>query len=247
MGSTPRRLDGKGALVTGGSSGIGRSISEAFIREGAEVVIVSRNSDKGRAVAIEIGATAHLSCDLTAVDQIERLASDATEILGGIDILINNAGASPFGSLLEPDLDTFREAFDANVKGPYLLTGLVAKEMADRGSGKVVSITTMTTAVGVPGVGAYSASKAALASLTKTWADELGPHGVNVNAVAPGPIPTPMTAAIEVAQEEFASHSPAGRRGRPEDIANAVLFLASDEADYVHGVELMVDGGYVIV
>jgi NAD(P)-dependent dehydrogenase (short-subunit alcohol dehydrogenase family) len=247
MESTPRRLEGKRALVTGGSSGIGRAISEAFVREGAEVVIASRDSAKGGTVAIKVGATAHLACDLAAPDQIERMAGEAAQILGRIDILVNNAGASPFGSLLEPDLDTFREAFDTNVKGPYLLTGLVAKEMADRGAGKVVSVTTMTTAVGVPGVGAYSASKAALASLTQTWAAELGPRGVNVNAVAPGPIPTPMTAAINDAQEEFASHSPAGRRGRPEDIANAVLFLASDEADYIHGVELMVDGGYVIV
>lgn len=242
------RLQGAKALVTGGSSGIGSAVVDAFVREGARVVVVARDVNRGAAVAsAHEGAVTFLCADVADVDSLPEVVEQASDAIGPIDVLVNNAGSFRVGPLTEPDEDVFRESFDVNVKGPYFLTALVARGMVERGAGKVVNVSTMAASVGVPGIGVYSASKAALVSLTQTWAAELGPHGINVNAVAPGPVPTPMTAGIGAAQDEFASVSPARRKGRPEDIAAAILFLASKEADYIHGEHLMVDGGYVAV
>lgn len=242
------RLAGKMALITGGSSGIGRATVEAFVREGASVVVAARDPERGSALVSEIdGDVTFVRADVSEVGELPRLVDSALDAMGAIDILVNNAGSFRTGPLTEPDEEVFRESFDVNVKGPYFLTALVAQPMLARGSGKVVNVSTMAASVGVPGIGIYSASKAALVSLTQTWAAELGPHGINVNAVAPGPVPTPMTEGIAEAQDQFASILPARRKGRPEDIASAIVFLSSSEADYIHGEHLMVDGGYVAI
>jgi NAD(P)-dependent dehydrogenase (short-subunit alcohol dehydrogenase family) len=242
------RLAGKGALITGGSSGIGAATADAFAGEGAKVVVLGRDAQRGSAaVAGRAETVSFVRGDVTDVESLPALVEEATRLIGQIDILVNNAGSFRVGPLSEPDAELFDDCFAVNVKGPYFLTALVARQMVERGAGKVVNVSTMAASVGVPGIGVYSASKAALVSLTQTWAAELGPLGVNVNAVAPGPVPTPMTVDIAEAQDEFASASPARRKGRPEDIAAAILFLASSEADYIHGEQLMVDGGYVAV
>lgn len=242
------RLQGSKALITGGSSGIGSATVEAFVREGARVAVLARDPSRGAAIASAHGGAVTFVCaDVSDVGSLPEALAHTTDAIGPIDVLVNNAGSFRVGPLTEPDEEVFRESFEVNVKGPYFLTGLVARGMIERGSGKVVNVSTMAASVGVPGIGIYSASKAALVSLTQTWAAELGPHGINVNAVAPGPVPTPMTADIAEAQDQFASVSPARRKGRPEDIAAAILFLASKEADYIHGEHLMVDGGYVAV
>ncbi|MDO8210104.1 SDR family NAD(P)-dependent oxidoreductase [Conexibacter sp. CPCC 206217] len=241
-------LAGKRALVTGGSSGIGEAIVERFVAEGASVVLVARDAERGTAVAARHdGAATFLRADIADVASLPDVVERTLERLGAIDILVNNAGAFAVGPLIEPDEEVFARNFDVNVKGPYFLTGLVAPSMMRQGQGKIVSITTMAACVGVPGIGVYSASKAAVASLTQTWAAELGPHGINVNAVAPGPVATPMTAGIAAAQDEFARAMPARRRGEPGEIASAVLYLASDESNYMHGAHVMVDGGFVAV
>jgi NAD(P)-dependent dehydrogenase (short-subunit alcohol dehydrogenase family) len=242
------RLDGRRALITGGSSGIGAAAVAAFVREGATVVAAARDPQRGRAIEERHpGTVTFVQSDVSDPSAVASLVVRSVEVLGGIDILVNNAGAFPVGTLDQPDEEGFDLAFAVNVKGPYFLTAAAGRLMVAQGYGKVINISTMAASVGVPGIGVYSASKAALVSLTQTWAAELGPLGVNVNAIGPGPIPTPMTADIQDAQDEFASRLPARRKGTPEDIAGAILFLASAEAAYIHGEHLMVDGGYVAV
>jgi NAD(P)-dependent dehydrogenase (short-subunit alcohol dehydrogenase family) len=243
------RLAGRRALVTGGSSGIGLAVAELFVIEGAQVVIASRDAVRGGEAASATAGIEYVQADISDLESVEHLVAAAREQMGGgVDILVNNAGAFPVGPVNEPNESDYQLAFDVNVKGPYLLTALIAQQMIDEERpGKIVNITTMAASVGIPGIGIYSASKAALASLTQTWAAELGPQGINVNAVAPGPVMTPMTMGIQEAQDEFAGKSPARRKGTSADIASAVLFLASDESSYVHGEQLMVDGGYVAV
>jgi len=239
------RLQGKTALITGGTAGIGRAIAEAFARERARVVVAGRDAGRGQAVAMAIGEGAtFVQADVSSVEDVRGLARAATEALGQVDILVNNAGIAAFApthDLAEADYDAM---FATNVKGTYYLTAALAPAMAQRGAGKVINITTMVAAFGMPGLAAYGASKAAVELLTKAWAAEYGPSGVNVNAIAPGPIRTERTEGSAMAAQ-LAPLAPAGRAGRPEEIAAAAVYLASDEAAFVHGAILPVDGGRV--
>ncbi len=242
------RLQGKTALITGGTLGIGRSIAETFLHEGARVVVTGRDGERGRAAATALGEGAtFIQADMSSVDDVRGLAVAAIEALGQVDILVNNAASATFALTHETDEASFDAAMDTNVKGPFFLTAALAPGMAERGSGKIISISTMVASFGLPGMSAYGASKAAGELLTKTWAAEYGPRGVNVNAIAPGPILTEGTAAMGEGLNQLASQSPDGRPGRPEDIAAAALFLASDEARFVQGVTLAVDGGRTAV
>jgi NAD(P)-dependent dehydrogenase (short-subunit alcohol dehydrogenase family) len=241
------RLQGKTALVTGATAGIGQAIAHALAREGARVVVTGRDRQRGKAVVEAIrtagGSAMFVAADITSKTAINRLAKEATEAVGPIDILVNNAGIYPFGPTVQTDEATFDAVITTNVKGPFYLTAALAPQMAERGSGKIINVTTMAAYVGIPEMALYGASKAALALLTKSWAAEFGPSGVNVNAISPGPTRTPGTAEMGEGVEQLARTLPAGRPAEPWEIAEAAVYLASPQADFVHGITLHVDGG----
>lgn len=245
------RLQGKIALVTGSTSGIGQAIAEAFAREGAKVVVSGRDTQRGKAVIETIqtagGEAKFLVADLTTKAEVDRLAREASAAFGPIDILVNNAGTAVFGPTAQVDETVMDLLLTLNVKGPFFLTAALAPQMAERGSGKVINITTMVAYVGQPGMALYGATKAALALLTKSWATEFGPNGVNVNAIAPGPTLTPGTKVMGEGLQQLGSTLLAGRVAEASEIAEAAIYLASDGANYVHGITLPVDGGRTAV
>lgn len=244
-------LKGKTALVTGGNSGIGRAVATALAGRGAHVVLTGRDAARGeQAAAIRAaGGTA----DFVKADPVDEtsaraLARQAEDLGGGhVDILVNNAGIFPFGPTHDATENDFDQVFSLNVKVPFFLVAELAPKMAARGSGTIVNVTTMMAEFGMPNMALYGSSKAALVLLTKSWAAEYGPSGVRVNAVSPGPTRTEGTAVMGEALDQLASAAPAGRPGTPDEIASAVAYLASEEASFVHGVLLPLDGGRVAV
>jgi len=243
------RLSGKTALITGSTSGIGRATAEAFAREGAEVIVSGRDEQRGAEVVAAItesgGSARFVRADLAAPASVQELARLVRGNGHGIDILVNNAGSFAFGPTQSFPLADFEAMFATNVRAPFLLTAALAPEMAKRRGGKVINVSTMAAHVGLPGGAAYGASKAALELLTKSWAAEYGPQGVNVNAIAPGPVRTPGAEAMREGFEQIVATIPAGRAGEATEIAAAAVFLASSDADYIHGATLVVDGGRV--
>ncbi len=179
--------------------------------------------------------------------EIDRLVQEAHKALGRVDILVNDAGVFPFAPTAQTDEATFDTAITLNVKTPFYLTAALAPAMAERKSGKIINITTMVAHFGMSGMALYGATKAALTLLTKSWAAEFGPNGINVNAISPGPTRTPGTAVMGESLDQLASTSPAGRPGLPSEIAAAAVYLASNESDFVHGITLPVDGGRLAV
>ena len=241
------KLEGKRALVTGATSGIGRATAEALAAEGATVVLSGRDQARGAEVAAGIeragGNAEFITADLSAPSDVAALG----EHVGELDVLVNNAGVFPGGATHEIDGATFDKTFDVNVKAPFFLTAAIAPRMAQRGRGAIINVTTMVAEFGMPGLSAYGASKAATALLTKAWAAEYGPHGVRVNAVSPGPTRTPGTAAMGDGFEQIAATIPLGRAADPAEIAAAIVFLASEDASYLNGAIVPVDGGRVAV
>ncbi len=240
-------LTGKRALVTGGTSGIGRAAAEALAREGAHVLVTGRNEERGAEVVAAIeaagGEAEFVRADLASAEEARALAERA----GDVDILVNNAGVFPAGPTHELPESAFDETFAVNVKAPFFLTAAIAPQMAARGGGAIVNVTTMVAEFGMAGLSAYGASKAAIALLTKAWAAEYGPLGVRVNAVSPGPTSTPGTEAMGDGFAAIVSTIPLGRAADPEEIAETILFLASDRASYLNGAVVPVDGGRVAV
>jgi len=245
------RLAGRTAIVTGSSSGLGEATAHVLAASGAHVVVHGRDVERARRVADAItrdgGHASVVTADLAASPTAARdFAARATEALGGrVDVLVNNAGIFPVGPTASLTDEDVAALLATNVRVPHDLVGALAPAMAARGSGAVVNVTSWMAHVGTPGVGLYPATKAALEQLTRAWAAEFGPSGVRVNAVAPGATLTPGNAGSLAVLEAMTASSPAGRVGRPIDIAHAVRFLASDEAAYVHGTVLDVDGGIV--
>jgi NAD(P)-dependent dehydrogenase (short-subunit alcohol dehydrogenase family) len=239
-------FEGSRVLVTGGTSGIGKATAIAFARHGAQVLISGRDAKRGDAVVEAIkadgGSASFLQADLSDAESTRSLARRALEI-GPINVLVNNAGVFPFGSTAETNPDAFQEVFATNVWAPFILVGELAPKMAERGSGAIVNVSSMVGDFGVTGMALYGSSKAAINLLTKAWTAEFGPHGVRVNAVSPGPTRTEGTAVMDEAIEQFAAMAPAGRPAAPQEIADAILYLASDRATFVNGVVLSVDGG----
>ncbi len=240
-------LTGKTALVTGGTSGIGRATAAALAREGAHVLISGRSAERGAEVVDSItaegGEAEFIRADLSSPEDVRALAARVSEV----DILVNNAGVFPAGPTHELPESAFDETFAVNVKAPFFLTAAIAPRMAARGRGAIINVTTMVAEFGMPGLSAYGASKAATALLTKAWAAEYGPHGVRVNAVSPGPTLTRGTEAMGDGFAAIVSTIPLGRAAQPEEIAETILFLASDRASYLNGAVVPVDGGRVAV
>jgi NAD(P)-dependent dehydrogenase (short-subunit alcohol dehydrogenase family) len=241
-------LAGTTALVTGSTSGIGRAAAISLARHGAHVVVSGRDAARGDAVVTEIrsagGKADFVAADLADADDVRALARQAAELGGGhVDILVNNAGIFPFGPTSGASDDDIDAVYAVNVKAPFILVGELAPAMAAQGRGAVVNVLTMVARFGMAGMALYGSSKAALTLLTKAWAAEFGPSGVRVNAVSPGPTRTEGTEPMGSQLDVLASMAPAGRPAAPEEIASAISYLAGDEASFVHGAVLDVDGG----
>jgi NAD(P)-dependent dehydrogenase (short-subunit alcohol dehydrogenase family) len=239
------RLEGKVAIVTGGTAGIGEATVRLFIEQGARVVIVARHaSGQGD------GGMRFVAGDV--VDRrTARAAVEAAEEWGGADVLVNNAAMDWTSSVLETSEDDVRRVLDTNFLGCLLMQQAAGAKMLERGGGSIVNVTSRTASVGVPTMGLYAAAKGALLALTRTAAIEWARQGVRVNAVAPGLTRTqlvrtwidgqPDPAAFE---KQLMSTIPQGRMAQPEEVASAILFLASDESRHITGISLAVDGGY---
>jgi NAD(P)-dependent dehydrogenase (short-subunit alcohol dehydrogenase family) len=244
-------LKNRTALVTGSTSGIGRAAAVALAGRGAHVLVVGRNAERAERVVAEIegngGSAAFRLTTLGDLESARELAGWATEAGGGhVDILVNNAGVAVLGPSSEATEAGFDETFALNVKVPFFLVAALAPAMAERGWGSIVNISTMVASFGQPGMAMYGASRAALELLTKAWAAEYGGRGVRVNAVSPGPTRTAMMEGIPAELvNQLAALAPAGRVAEPEELAAAIVFLASDDASFVQGVTLAVDGGRV--
>ena len=240
-------LAGQRALVTGATSGIGRAVALKLAEAGAEVVVAGRDRPRGAATVAAIdragGHARFIAADLNDLASVQRLAEQA----GDVDILVNNAGVFPFAPTHETEPDDFDATFDTNVRAPFFLTAALAPKMAKRGEGAIVNVATMVAHFGLPGASAYGASKAALVSLTQTWAAEYGPQGVRVNAVSAGTTRTEGTAAMGDGLDALAQASPIGRPASPEEIAEAIVFLASPRSSYINGAILPADGGRTAV
>jgi NAD(P)-dependent dehydrogenase (short-subunit alcohol dehydrogenase family) len=242
------RLQGKTALVTGATSNIGRAIAEEFAAAGAHVVISGRSAQRGAEVVAGIrsrgGHADFVMADLDGSAEASRsLAGQAASILGGrIDILVNNAGIFPGDSTTATDEETFDRVYAVNVKAPFFLTAAIAPAMAEAGSGAIINLGSWIARLGIPVGALYSSTKGAMETLTRAWAAEFGPQGVRVNAISPGVVKALAPGEVH-ASEVMMKGTPAGSVGNPEAIAFAAVYLASDEAAFVHGSVLDVDGG----
>ncbi len=240
-------LTGSTALVTGATSGIGREVAVQLARRGAEVVVHGRSAQRGAEVVREIenaGGKARFNpADLGDADDVRRLAAEA----GPVDILVNNAGIFKFGETAETDDADFDEHVNVNLRAPYILVQQLVPTMARRGGGAVVNLSTVVASVPGRGAGIYGASKAGLEQLTRVWADEFGKSGVRVNAVAAGPTDTPGANVMPGLVEGLGAITALGRFAQAREIANAAVFLGSQEASYINGAVLQVTGGQLAI
>ncbi|HMK76750.1 MAG TPA: 3-oxoacyl-[acyl-carrier-protein] reductase [Thermodesulfobacteriota bacterium] len=242
------KLTGKVALVTGAAQGIGRGIALLLARNGADIVVSDINLEKAEETAKEIRAigpkATAVKVDVSNLSDVERMVEAIIEKLAKIDILVNNAGITRDKLILRMTEEDWDAVLGVNLKGTFNCTKTVIRHMAKQRSGKIVNIASVVGEMGNAGQANYSASKAGVIGLTKTIAREYAQRGINVNAIAPGYIETPMTDALpEKAKEELKRLIPMDRLGKPEDVAEAVLFLVCEESSYITGQVLNVNGG----
>jgi NAD(P)-dependent dehydrogenase (short-subunit alcohol dehydrogenase family) len=249
-------MKGKTAIITGAARGIGYGIAACLARKGANIVIADINDDAAQAAAAALAtdtgvAALGVPCDITQRRQVEALVQAARQRFGQLDILVNNAGICPFVSIMDMSEEMFKRTIDVNLTGAFHCTQVAGRVMVEQGhGGRIVFITSLAVNVSSAMQGDYAASKAGLHMLMKSFAIALGPHAVTCNAVAPGMILTDMTRHHWEQPEPAAfikTRVPVGRIGVPEDIGNAVALLCSDEAAYINGVGLIVDGGHQAV
>ncbi|HEY2243503.1 MAG: SDR family oxidoreductase [Xanthobacteraceae bacterium] len=240
------------ALITGGTSGIGRAVANKLAQLDVHVLVVGRNAERGERAITEIrsagGQADFIASDLRDATSARDVAKRAIELGDGhVDILINNAGIYPFGPTHETSEELFDKVYSLNIKVPYFLVAELAPLMAKRGKGAIVNLSTMVADYGMSGTSVYGSSKAAINLLTKTWAAEYGPSGVRVNVVSPGPTRTEGTGSLGEGLEQLAAQAPAGRPATADEIAEAIVFLATDRASFIQGAKLAVDGGRTAV
>ncbi|MCU1513494.1 MAG: 3-alpha-hydroxysteroid dehydrogenase [Microbacteriaceae bacterium] len=251
------RLEGKVALVTGAAKGIGEAVARRFVKEGAKVTLADIDEQSGRELAKELGDAAnYVHLDVAEYDQWTAAVADTVDRFGGLDILVNNAGFGFLSPLDTVDLDAVLRLTAVNQHGVFYGMRAARSALIASGKGSIINMSSMDGMVGVRGMTTYVATKFAVRGMTKSIALELGPLGVRVNSVHPGMIDTPLMRGESKAEkgakktfeskalDELISKQPIQRIGRPEEIANMVLFLASDEASYCTGAEFVVDGGH---
>ena len=241
-------LKTKVALITGAAQGIGKAVTLVLARHGADVVVADVNIEKAQETAREVEALGRAAMavrvDVTHLEDVEKMVEAAVQRFGKIDILVNNAGIARDKLILRMTEEDWDTVLNVNLKGTFNCTKAVIKHMSKQRSGKIVNIASVVGMMGNPGQANYSASKAGVIGLTKTVAREFAARGINVNAIAPGYIQTPMTEVLpEKAKEELKRLIPMERLGQPEDVAHAVLFLVSETSSYITGNILNVNGG----
>lgn len=245
------RLTGQSALITGAGRGIGLAVAKTLAREGAAVAIADLDGDRAKSAAAAVeaqgGRALAITADVADPAAVTAMIASTIAAFGKIDALVNNAGIGGKTPFLETTLEEWRRIIDVNLTGAFLVAQGVAREMVKSGGGKIVNIASLSGQRGGDGRAAYGSAKAGLDLLTKVMAVELAPHGINVNAIAPGPIETEMAVFAHDAATRAAYNYlvPMSRYGTPEEIADAALFLCSDESRYVNGHTLNVDGGFL--
>ena len=241
-------LTGKKALVTGATGGIGGAIARALHASGAQVALSGTRQEALDALRAELPGSVALACNLSDPDETDGLIGRAEEALGGLDILEANAGITKDGLLLRMKDEDFERVLDVNLGSYFRLARAASKGMMKRRLGRIIAITSVVGVTGNPGQANYAASKAGMIGFTKSIAQELASRGITANCIAPGFIVSPMTDALNDAQKEAITKSiPAARLGQPDDIAAAVVYLASDQASYVTGQTLHVNGGMAMI
>ncbi len=245
---TGMRLNNKTAIITGGATGIGLACARLFTREGARVAIFGRRQDRLDQARKQIGdSVLAVQGDITHEQDIQRLVDTTLKELGKVDILINNAGTFTGGPLHETDAEAWDRVFNINMTGVFQLTRRVLPSMVEQGSGSIIHISSILGIVAMPQTAAYNASKGALNQFSKSIAVEYGAQGIRSNALCPGMIETEMTEELRsdtALMAEWIKDYPLGRFGQPEEVAQACLFLASDESAFITGTTLPIDGGY---
>lgn len=244
------RLRDQVALITGGLNGLGRETAQVFAREGAKVAVCDLAADGSELVATIAaggGICHYLTADVCDLSQVQHMVAQVIEKFGRIDILINNAGITRDATLLKMTEEQWQQVIGVNLTGVFHCTKTVAPHMVEKAKGTIINASSVVGVYGNFGQTNYSATKAGVIAMTKTWARELGPKGIRVNALAPGFIATDMVKKMpEQVLQSMAERTPLRRLGQPRDVANAYLFLASAEADFINGAVLSVDGGVVL-
>lgn len=246
------QLEGKTALITGGSRGLGRVFAETLAEAGAKIVVVSRDIDRCRDVASELRQTFHrpmafAGCDVTKPDQVDGLFEEVQRNVGTIDILVNSAGLNRRNPIQDLGVQDWDDVVDANLKAPFLMARKFGPGMAERGWGRIIHLGSILSAIGIAGRTPYASSKAGLLGLTRTLALEWATRNVTVNALCPGPFKTDMNLELTrdpVRFQEFLQKIPAARWGELDELRGPILFLASDASSYMTGQTLYVDGGW---
>jgi NAD(P)-dependent dehydrogenase (short-subunit alcohol dehydrogenase family) len=248
------RFKGKTVIITGAGRGIGKAYALGFAREGANIVIAEINTEDAASVAREIkemeSEALIVRVDVREKDDVEEMVKKTINEFSKIDVLVNNAGIWFSSSVLGSSEEIWDKLFEVNVKGTFLCVQAVAKEMVKQKSGKIIIVSSIAAVVGQPNLAAYSASKGAVLSLTRVAALELAPYNINVNAILPGTTNTEMAKEAlrdPIIRKKLTENIPLGRLGKPEDHVGAVLYFASEEANWCTGQTIIVDGGYSMV